>query len=112
MNKKRILELAEYIENSGTYDQAFYFHSCGTPGCIAGHAAALFKPENNSPYYIHYSEIGKKILGLNLVDSVELFDPEPYKDELDEFNFYREPTAKDAAAVLRNLADTGIVNWR
>lgn len=41
----RLLEAADLVENSATYDQNIYVHSCGTPACVLGHYA-MAHPED------------------------------------------------------------------
>ena len=98
MNKERILELASHIENSETYNQTRIDHLCGTPACIAGHAYQLYN--SNGRYCGRFADI------LDLPDmemDAELTRAHPL--------FGYIPSAKDAAAVLRNLAETGEVDW-
>ena len=51
MNKERMLELADFIEKSETFDQSRIRHECGTPACIAGHAAVLFGISRDRWFY-------------------------------------------------------------
>lgn len=116
MNKERILELADYIEqlpqagHTG-YEgpeqlpvQSFYMasYSCGTAACIAGHALRLW--HDNHDYALtrwaaaRILDIGPNVVGKHLFvpDGIDLTDVKPI----------------EAARVLRELAHTGVVNWR
>lgn len=99
MNTERILKLADVIEESETYDQTQFFHPCGTPGCIAGHAVTMLGSDEKGP---NTSEIAREELGLDEVQATALFFVWP---------FTINPTAKQAATVLRHLARTGEVDW-
>ena len=121
MNKEKILDLAEIIERNGNqilegtlnkkqYSQDKYLHPCGTPACIAGWACWM-----NNPFDEWHEEVGKegykfwktarRILGLSFYKARVLFDQDPF-----DGNYF--PTAADAAATLRHLAETGKVEWR
>ena len=135
MNKERILALADAIEVSENYNQAHYFSHCGvlgaiehdektstytcnTPGCVAGHAIALFATQEDLDhlYFFQlgtslrkgYGEIASSLLGLTLHESSVLFAPRAY-DFCEAMSFH--PTAKEATATLRNFAKTGKIRW-
>lgn len=114
MNKARMLELADFIEKSETFDQTGWFNLCGTPACIAGHAVVC------SGKWISYREgsvindageietVGRAAsdwLELLRSQAVDLFDADPFE------SFYPESTAADAAATLRRAAETGEIKW-
>lgn len=105
MNKERILELADHIEQckhaiehrapfrnqmlkvSNYFDMGtFQLNRCGSPGCIAGHAVVQFKKEvseitefsNETGIPEEYIETSKKarlILDLTYRQAVNLFLP-------------------------------------
>ena len=119
MNTENILKLAETIEKSETYDQTRFAHICGTPACIAGHAALLAEPDGQmvaatercGPHFkfsdgnIGYiSQIAQTWLGLGDWSADELFQGWPFGED-------KEVTAAQAAQVLRHLAETGEVDW-
>ena len=111
MNKANVLKLAEYIEGlePGEYDQRYVDHprgpNCGTPACIAGHAAYLAGRWECSDGII---TAAREWLGLQRPDaesaSVLLFDSHPFHPD-------ETPTPQDAAVTLRHLAETGEVAW-
>lgn len=76
---------------------------CGTVCCVAGWTTALFAPRLKKGDQI--SRRARQILGLRAVEAESLFSGNVLHS-LD-----REPTNKDAAMVLFNLAETGKVNW-
>lgn len=41
MNRERMRKLAKTIRASTTFDQSTWTHGCGSPACIAGHAAGM-----------------------------------------------------------------------
>ena len=109
------------------YTQTEWTHGCGTPACIAGHAVALAltlehipggpsgeEPQVGCPaaelYVGEYTsdlEIGVTAgewMGLDGRMSEQLFEPHPLPGD-------KHPTPRHAAWVLRNLADTGLVEW-
>lgn len=131
MNKERILELADLIENQAFADEgvgfnmSYYYltnssglevkdyagHPCGTAACIAGHA--WLAAQRGTDGHVHTLDkiIGprgeteyeaKKYLGLNWRVAEELFIPECLGDH---------PTPAEAARTLRHLAATGNVDW-
>jgi hypothetical protein len=124
MNKERILELADVIERHAIPDLGFNMvtygsradtplyqdidgHSCGTVGCIAGWAYVYFggKDLHDLVRSHHVSGIAAHHLGLDWEQEHDLFRPEGYSEAPEMY-----PPAK-AVAVLRNLAETGTVNW-
>lgn len=77
-------------------------HNCGTPCCIAGWACAE-KIEAGESIASHYVTAAVS-LGLSLSKATSLFEP-PFHLDWDSIS------PAHAAAVLRNLADTGEVDW-
>ena len=109
MNTDHILKLAEHIEqlDPSEYDQSQLEHPrCGTPACIAGHAVWLAGWWGRLPTgFGAQIDFAKDWLGLSQAERYALFSAHP--DGLDD-----PPTAQDAAATLRHLAETGEVDWR
>ena len=116
MNTDKILQLADIIEQSEDYAQSKYFHGCGTPACIAGHACAM-EGWGKSPLApttswvvkqgedpVPAPEEARDILGLTTRQADILFEGAPLGPD--------EPTAADAAATLRHLAKMGEVRWQ
>ena len=117
MNKERILQLADHIEkqlhtafeDKKGFNMSTFTHMCGTPSCIAGYAAAFnlgFNDENQQ--VISDVEINASHwLALDSEIAIQLFFPIEHAHVDD----WCKITPKHAATVLRNLAETGIVNW-
>ena len=114
MNKKRILELADTIDglptvvygtndpNSHSFCMEATNHPCGSPACLAGWTDELWNPDKY-PDPLGIAGTGREM---------ELFEPrEPWA------TYFHRPhqdgfiTSEHAAAVLRNLAETGEVDW-
>ena len=126
MNKANIFELAEYIEElePEQYNQRYIAHpsagdyariatadvaasdaigvECGTPSCVAGHAAFLSGEWGTDVPAIRAAAIW---LGLNPQQAHDLFKPIPYRSP------GWTPNTQDAAWTLRYLAETGDVRW-
>lgn len=97
LNVAEILRVADAVERSGTYDQTFCHHACGTPACIAGHVVG----HGHQPTW----DAARDILGLTDKQAYPLFAACP-------LGFFSEaPTNAHAAACLRHLAKTGEVDW-
>lgn len=131
MNKERILKLADHIEKmaytgpddagSGdypddfnaetpTFNMAFYMNSCETAGCIAGWAAHLFGKKSDKPIYDH-ADVAAKVLGLDWNEHGEFTESTPHKLFYPTLCSHNQYTPQEAAQVLRELAETGEVNW-
>jgi len=116
MNKERILQLADVIEKkphrrrfnrSSPNKKLTGFNMsewhCGTVGCIAGWTQHLFG--TGTPNYDSGIEAAK-LLGLHDRAATDLFIPgKAIFCTLDEVK------PRQAAAVLRHLAETGKVDW-
>ena len=108
MNKANILKLAEYMETlpDEEYNQLYFSHQggieCGTPSCIAGHAAWL------AGCFGEWEAMTGAAEWLALPYGLErgLFAPNPAGEG------GWSPTPQDAAWTLRHLAETGSVVWR
>ena len=110
MNEERILKLADHLDNldlldePGEFDMNTYaFTECGTPGCIAGHAAYIFTDASLEDLLYKAFDIAEEALELDFGIAKDLFIPGNVK-----WNYVK---AKDAVGVLRNLAETGEVKW-
>lgn len=118
MNSEKILQLAAHIEqlDPSRFDMDLFgysedgrrlekagelIHNCGTCGCIAGWANALFAPDEEPDNELMAGEV----LGLNSYDYSRLFFPRDLNVPWDVI------TPAQAAAVLRNLVETGRVEW-
>ena len=119
MRKDRIRQLAEVIEKcednynrpvddekDSSFTMRLVWYDCGTPACISGWTRTLFGDG------IHGSDIDSELLGISSATGQRLFLP------FEGGVYWAEPpdspryiTAKHAAAVLRNLADTGELDW-
>ena len=106
MIKDRVLALADFVEQSQTFDMRFPFHECGTPACLLGHAKALARVRG-----WRFGAPGGTLLGLDYSQIDKLYSP------MGRFHFHSEPhqdsfiTQPHAVACLRNLAETSEVDW-
>ena len=110
MNVERVKQLAEHMRGlpPERYNQRCFVHSCGTPACIAGHAAHLageFPGRKTPPdvFDLRVYNAASRWLGLGFKHTDDLFRAYP-------FDRY-EPTNIEAANVLDILAETGKVDW-
>lgn len=113
MNKKRILALADLIEQQqhtsfsaeSGFSMSSYVHECGTPSCIAGWASWLsFGKAPVLADEILLFDRARGYLGLKEDAAKSLFLPANYQDQ----DLY---TPTQAAETLRHLAKTGEVDW-
>ena len=120
MNVERIIELANHIEaldhapklcwveSSEKFDMSKWNYECGSPACMAGHALWLLDKHLKNRNHRTVEAAAAELLELDEDDAEALFTPvERYMGiwQLSEI----EP--KTAAAVLRNFAKTGNVEW-
>ena len=86
MNRKNIATLIQDIRGSNTFTmQIEVLHDCGSPGCLAGHAAFSSMGISNSSipkppasivrFTEHIHAIAREYLGLNRGESMILFTP-------------------------------------
>jgi len=113
MNTENILKLVDAIEAGDSspqglgFDMSTFRDNCGTTACIAGWNMFLFEPKTWAKGHSsnsEYNKAGQEHLGIDLAQCDELFLP------LTELK-YEDITPADAATVLRNLAQTGRVEW-
>ena len=110
MNSERLQMLADHIRESDTYDQRFYYHQgsrltgieCGSPGCIAGHADALFGSGQRTTVGIHAR--ARILLGLTTDEGHFLFDEDCLGWPDDHLPKGLNPTNLEAADLLDALA--------
>ena len=95
-------EIASKPEN---YNQTVVYNACGTPACIAGHAAHLATPPGGYQN-INCWDFAKDFLGLTGEQATDLFSSFPYPRQHDA-----PATVDEALAVLDNLIETGKVRW-
>lgn len=117
MNTENILKLADIIaaqpwacyndENPDFvhgYYQGCFYHSCGTAACIAGFATAVSRGDVSAKISnlstSDVKHIAQAFLGLDRERASQLFYHGP-----------NDASPELAAAVLRNLAATGEVDW-
>jgi len=108
MNKARILELADIIENDSLrhmkFDMNIYLADddlgCGSVGCIAGYAVAKWgDPETDKATWSEAEEL----LDLTPDEHGQLFEaPRIHYDLV---------TPQIAASVMREFVETGVVSW-
>lgn len=144
MNRERMLQMADYLENHPENDGIFFsmkvglgkfdapVDGCGTVCCIAGLACQMFAdkgiwaiPETRIETEIlnhHEAEAALssipwlrvkmraiRILDLSPSQAAQLFTPAGL---VDGEELTKEPfTAKNAARVLRHMAETGVCIW-
>ena len=109
MNKERMLKLADYIEGLPAFmfvmTRWYKEHKCGTIGCIAGHAVALFGNGDVRAMARTYPvsetfNLASDLLGLDKKDAKHLFYAEWARPKLIE-----DVTQYEAAARLREMAN-------
>ena len=106
MHTANLRKLIQTIEQSESFDMQYYFHSCGTPACIAGHAAMharlIAKPR-------WFSATEDACAWLDLTDDVadDLFLPLLHELGLK----FSDITKEQAVACLKHLELTGNVVW-
>ena len=99
------------ISQATAFNMSYYIaelastkHDCQTIACLAGHALALFRPEqldhNLEEDDIH--DAARQILDLDRATARELFRPLLRDDNV---------SAQQAATTVRHLAETGTVRW-
>jgi hypothetical protein len=105
-------EIGDDTEADG-FSMAQYKHACGTPSCMAGYAAWLKegKPKNMKTKIYQVFDAGAEWLGINYDTAEALFIP--YKhNKLDEQGISTDDiTPQEAAEVLQNYLDGGVVDW-
>ena len=108
MKKKRIKKLIKVLKKSETFDQAMWFHHCGSPACIAGHTVHMkgwdhvyhsyvFHPKTKHRAFV--DKVAKRILGLTDEQGRQLFWGGT------------DVSTEDAIKVLKHLLKTGKVDW-
>ena len=111
MNVERLRKLRDVIAESKTYDQKEYFHDCGTPACLAGHATVLaLGYEGSSTDHEEmqsFSEDSEEIAGdwldLSYTECGVMFNCHPLPRH--------DATKEDALAMLNRAIETGKVRW-
>lgn len=89
---------------------------CGTAGCIGGHAYLLFGKNDLSSYDLPLGDgyimpMARKVLGLDAATASQLMTPNVANSGVRCALAAYSANRKQAAAVLRNLAYTGKVEW-
>jgi hypothetical protein len=117
VNVAEILRVADLVEKSATFSMADIHHNCGTPACIYGHLVEMHQHKIDrevSGFAPSKAwERGCEILGIAHDLGCELFEPR----QCAVAHWMAEPrtssfiTNAHAAACLRNLAATGVVDW-
>ena len=107
----RTLDDTEFWAPEG-FHQGTWQHGCGTPACVAGHTVALFEGVDAQGRIAALKERGGAIrnraryaLDLELEQAEALFQSEPFGRGV-------HVGARDAAAAVEHLAETGKVRWR
>ena len=103
----RCLELSRKIREGlpgMRFDMRDWGH-CGTSGCIAGHAVAVYAPDSwELRTRSNIEPVARQLLGLSESEGRRLFTPREPED-------YALITPAMAASVLENFALTGKVEW-
>lgn len=123
VNKENVLALRDFIaseEFGFDMDRGLARPSCGTAGCIGGHAAILW-PEVRasvgtlSDAFAWYETDLAEMLGVTLNTEHQLCYPSWHRTAgftLDAYpDHWRSVSRADAVRVLTKLAETGEVDW-
>ena len=105
MNRDNIYKLIDELAASENYHQNKHTHDCGSPACIAGHAAHLSGIEGLD--WLSGSEIetaARHWMGIDNYTGEKMFDGMP-------LGYAAEVTKRDAIGMLVNFALTGDVKW-
>jgi len=120
MNVEELERVSDAIAKSRSFDQSNWRFPCGTPACIAGHAAHLHGwrytvNENgimsesmidgsgpNTRKHVHF--VAQDILGLTDEEADAMFDGQPFGDDV-------EATRMDALRMLDHAISHGEVKW-
>ena len=110
MNVENINKLISHMESieDREYSQRTYTHDCGTPACIAGHAAHLspektFRMMNKALAGNDIGLVAERWLDVSSYHALIMFKPYPLG------RYY--VTKQDAINMLKNLIETGDVVW-
>ena len=102
MNTENLKLLRAAIAESETYSQEDFFHPCGTPACLAGHAAML-ADVMCPPAAAAAVRRAEAWLDLTVEEGDAMFDPHP-------LGCYVTPK-EDALAMLDRAIETDKVLW-
>ena len=105
LNVERCQQLSEHLrKQDNSFCMNFYFHDCGTPACIAGHAVGLFSRLDLKAVDLsgNAGEIAQALLGIPPGERYELFtSTQATMPWWPKMRKRRDKwTAKDAADVL------------
>ena len=109
MDTKNLKKLRDVIAESETFDQKCLFHhECGTPGCVAGHAALLARGDAKFGGDIwrdkHIMDDARTWLDLTPAQECVMFDAHP----LDKY--WTEKG--EVLTMLDRAIETGKVRWK
>lgn len=112
----RIRHLADVIEaqphtelnDSTGFNMSDWTHNCGTPSCICGWANHLRNESEGRTVMLASPREAGRWLGFDDDDDRRYVLFKPSTIDPDNWNAI---TPAHAAAVLRHLADTGVVDW-
>lgn len=119
MNVENFRLLIDTLKVSDAYDQSMFSHDCGTPACIAGHAAALAGFDMYHEDENHFVDIND---GECYLDGVR-YDVEEVAAEWLEIDHpddiqgmfysrcYPTTTKEEAIAMLEKYIETEEVDW-
>ena len=118
MNAENLLTVRSAIlADVEHYDQQDFLHSCGTPSCVAGYAAAcagwkgvprlrahqIVLVEKNGTRQMPET-VATEYLDLTRYEAITMFQAMPFNPRL-----HTKP--QEAAAMLERAAETGEVKW-
>ena len=115
MNVENIKRLIKHLQKEEVdYNQRFLRYDCGSPACIAGHAAYLCNLEKTKrdKSVVRFEYLNQTKIALEAEEFLELEQDAMLADELFRpFPFGRAPSKRDAIKVLEHLIETGEVDW-
>ena len=123
MNTALMLDVADHIEHlewgerPGCFKMRNYTHgnerSCRTPACIAGWTIALGHDNPADVWGEKIFDVARELLGISFSEGVQLFMPMGTVASyiITDRESRAHISLARAAAVLRHLAYTGIVDW-
>ena len=117
IHRERICKVADAIENEENFFSMKTLwereEGCGSPACIAGWTLALFTSEANESGHVNGIDMACAVLGLTSRQTDALFTPDTKTAFFHAEEGSPRYISRDRAVrQLRQLAETGKVNWR
>lgn len=104
MNIERLNAVKEAIMKTPDFSMKDYFHECGTPACIAGHAAEMYSDNILSKRWLTHC-VAEDVLNLTPIEGSWLFLGK-FSKKGDLHNI----TQLEAARAIEYLVDGGVVS--